>query len=65
MFSAAILIKKERSKDPSYTFKRFSSEAEISESKVEVPSSLRKAVDELANSSSDLRLVSLKYTDPE
>lgn len=59
VYSVAILIKEKRSKNKKYTYLDFLAteiEEEIGEPRVEVPSSIRKAVEKLAEDG-DLKLV--------
>ncbi len=56
--SAAIIIKEERSRNKGYTFNDYLTNMEKGEPRVEVPSSLSEAVKKLADSDSDLKLVS-------
>ena len=58
MYSAAIIIKEERSKNEKYGFSNFIQSREKGETKLTVPSSLPEAVKRLATDE-DLKLVRL------
>ncbi len=55
--SAAIVIKEERSQNPSYTFHDFLKNMAMDEPRLQVPSSISEAVKKLAAADDDLRRV--------